>query len=177
MFKFPRLFLASVLALGFLIPVALFAEQAAKAPEVEILNAKQPLPNVLSGGQPTPDQLAEAAAAGYKTVISLRRDGEIDWDEKGKVEELGMQFIHMPIGSEDLDAEHAAALAEALAKEEDQPILLHCGSGNRIGALIALNAYHHEGKDLEAALEAGREAGMTRLEEKITELLKAAPKP
>ena len=139
------------------------------APKVDFLNVRQPMPDLLTGGQPTLEELAKAAEAGYTTVITLRRDGEIDWDEKAEVEKLGMRFVHLPIGREDVTEESARALAEAL--ETEGPVLLHCGSGNRVGALLALKAFHVDGKDADAALEFGREAGLTSLEDQVKELL------
>jgi hypothetical protein len=41
--------------------------------------------------------------------------------------------------------------------------LLHCGSGNRVGALLALRE-SQDGADDESALEYGRSAGLTKLE-------------
>ena len=40
-------------------------------------NVAQPVPGVLTGGQPARDQLEEAAAAGYKTVVNLRTLSEL----------------------------------------------------------------------------------------------------
>jgi hypothetical protein len=51
--------------------------------------------------------------------------------------------------------------------------MLHCGSGNRIGALFALMAFHLEGESADRALQVGREAGLTRLEPVVRERLEA----
>ena len=49
--------------------------------------------------------------------------------------------------------------------------MVHCASGNRVGALFALKAFHLEDADVESALASGREAGLTKLEETIRERL------
>jgi protein tyrosine phosphatase (PTP) superfamily phosphohydrolase (DUF442 family) len=54
----------------------------------------------------------------------------------------------------------------------DEPVLVHCGSANRVGALIALSEFSETG-DLDKALEAGRAAGLTRLEGTVREVLEA----
>jgi len=142
------------------------------APRVEIVNALTPLPGVLSGGQVTAEQLAEAAAAGFRTVVNLRTSEEpLDWDEPARVEALGMRYVALPIaGADDLTRENAEELARIL-DEAQRPLLLHCGSGNRIGALFALKAFYLEGKDAESALRVGLDAGLTKLEPKVREVL------
>lgn len=140
---------------------------AAEVAAVEIPNARRPLPGVLSGGQPTRAQLEEAAAAGYRTVVNLRPlDEPGAWDERPLVAELGMRFHHIPVaGTADLDRDRAAALAEILEDPSAQPVLVHCASGNRVGALVAIHAALLRGVSIDEALELGRRAGLTRLEE------------
>ena len=50
-------------------------------------------------------------------------------------------------------------------------MLLHCGSGNRVGALLALKAFWLDGGSAEEALEVGLAGGVTRLEPTVRELL------
>lgn len=146
-------------------------------PKIEILNARTPLPGVLSGGQVTQEQLAEAAAAGYRTVVSLRMPEELqEWDEPSAVEGLGMRFLSLPIaGAEGITRENAEKLAAILDEKDLRPMVLHCGSGNRIGALFALIAFQLEGKDAETALKVGQDAGLTRLEPVVREKLGLPP--
>lgn len=147
---------------------------------IPIRNARIPMDGVLSGGQPTPEQLEQAAQAGFRTVINIRTpDEEKDgyaW-EAAAVERLGMTYVHIPIGGpetmtranvERIDAALRAALA-------DGPVLYHCASGNRIGATLALRAAWIEGKDPVEAFAHGRATGMTRLTEPIREILDVPP--
>jgi uncharacterized protein (TIGR01244 family) len=148
------------------------------APLIAIPNARQPAPSVLTGGQPTRAQLEEAAGAGYKTVVNLRtlsEDGA--WDEREFVTQLGMRFVHLPVsGARDVNRKNAAALREILRDAEAQPVLVHCASGNRIGALFAVGASLFDGATVDNALELGRDAGLTRLEPATREyLLTQAP--
>ncbi len=128
-------------------------------------NPRQPLAGVLSGGQPSAEQLQAASAAGFKTVINLRVPGERGTrGEPERVAALGMTYVSIPVeGADGLTEDNARRLDDAL-REAERPILLHCGSGNRIGALFALMAFHLEGKSAEEALEIGREAGLTGYE-------------
>lgn len=144
-------------------------------PMIEISNARAPLPGVLTGGQPTEEQIEEAAAAGYRTVVNLRAAGEEgSWDEAPKVEELGMRYVSIPVaGAEGIHPDSARLLFDVLEDPSNRPVMVHCGSGNRVGALFALKAFHVDGKDVETALAIGREAGLTKLEETVRGLLES----
>ncbi len=50
------------------------------------------------------------------------------------------------------------------------PVLLHCRTGNRVGALLALRASMQGASD-EEALEIGRKAGLGSLETAVVEQL------
>ncbi len=140
---------------------------------INILNAKNPLPNVLTGGQPTPEQLEQAQAAGYKTIINLRAANEEGtWDEASKATELGMHYINIPIaGKSDISKENADALMSAIQKYSDHPIMVHCGSGNRIGALFAIDAKLNKKQTIEEAIETGINSGLTSLRPAVEEYL------
>ena len=141
---------------------------------IQIPNAKQPAPNLLPGGQPTEADLRAAAAAGYKTVINLRPSSELpDIEESGLVQSLGMDFISIPVGgAADLSKENAHRLDRALANAQPGPVMIHCASGNRVGALLAIRAHEIEGKSAEQALEFGKAAGLTTLEDAVKQHLK-----
>lgn len=137
-------------------------------------NGRRPLPDLLTGGQPTAEQLEELAGLGYRTVIDLRTEGESGAlaDEPARVEALGMRYVRLPVaGAAGLSDDNARALDELLAGAGAYPVVLHCGSGNRVGALLALRAALTEGADPDAALQLGLDAGLTRLEPTVRELL------
>jgi hypothetical protein len=54
-------------------------------------------------------------------------------------------------------------------------VLFHCGSGNRIGAVLALQAAWLDGVAAEDALDYGRANGLTSLEPTTRELLGLEP--
>lgn len=69
-----------------------------------------------------------------------------------------------------------AARLQRLIDEAPGPVLVHCASGNRVGALLTLMSVEN-GVPVEDALELGRQAGMTRLEAPVRELLQADDSP
>ena len=119
--------------------------------------------NVYFAGQPTRDALLEAKRRGVTTVVNLRTDEEmtsrIDFDEPALVEELGMTYVSIPVTSQSLSVAEVGRLQDVL-NETTGPVLIHCGSSNRVGALWALYLHRHRGFSLDEALERGRNAGL-----------------
>lgn len=107
---------------------------------VEFPNATELRPGVWGGGQPTREQLQAAAAAGVKSVVNLRPlTEEGAWDERAYVEELGMRYVHIPVaGPAEITEENADLLAAVIDDAQARPVLIHCASGKRAGALFAL---------------------------------------
>jgi len=129
-------------------------------------------PGIRADGQPDADRLRAYARAGVRTVINLRTaDEPVDYDEAAVAASLGLELVHLPIrGAGDLDDEHVAAFGRALdAARAKGDVLVHCASGNRVGALVALDAVRNRAVDADAALELGRQAGLTGLEEPVRE--------
>lgn len=131
---------------------------------VQASDFTQPRPGLHTGGQPTAEQLADFSKQGVRTVIDLRAPGEDrGFDEAAVIQQQGMRYERLPIaGADDLTAANAAALKKLLQDGGDN-VLLHCASGNRVGALLALMAKQEEGASDEKALELGRQAGLKSL--------------
>lgn len=127
-------------------------------------NTVTPVDGITSAGQPDQAALAVFSANGYVAIIDMRGEREDrGMDEKAAVESLGMDYVLLPIASEDdISFENAQKLDDLLAAY-DGPVLVHCASGNRVGALLALRESMN-GADDEAAIEYGKQGGLTGLE-------------
>lgn len=141
---------------------------------IAIPNAKAPTADMLCGGQPTDSQLNLAKEQGFKLVINLRPDAEMmacGFDEAAHVKRLGMQYVVIPVGGPgDLTAEKAKQLHEAI-EAAGGPVMVHCASGNRVGALLAIARKQHHGASAEQALTFGKSAGLTALEPLVRSML------
>jgi uncharacterized protein (TIGR01244 family) len=138
--------------------------------QIVLTGKVEPVGNITPAGQPDAAALKVFADNGYAAVIDLRRPGEDrGLDEKAAVEGLGMTYVSMPIGGDGINYESARALDELLAGF-DEPVLLHCGSSNRVGALLALRA-SLAGADDEEALRIGLKAGLSSLEPAVRDAL------
>lgn len=130
-------------------------------------------PNHYSGGYVSPEALTQVKAEGISHVIDMLPDNEHGgFDESAMAAELGLYYAHLPImGGNDLNRANAEALDRLLAEAGDAPVLIHCMSGNRVGALFALRAHWLQGLPAVEALQVGRRYGLTRMEPLVIQLL------
>ncbi len=93
-------------------------------------------------GQLEPEDFAELAKRGFRTVINNRPDGE----EPGQLpsaeaerlcREHGLAYFHVPVVSGSIFPDHVAAMADVMA-ESRGPWLAYCRSGARCCCLWAL---------------------------------------
>ncbi len=144
------------------------------SPLINLPNRQVPSDSVLTGGQPTVDQIKQAAETGFKTVINLRTENELpDPDQELTwVEGSGMKYIHIPVVvTGGFTPQNAKVLAEALSKPENYPLIVHCKSGERVGAMFALKAFHIDEKEIEEALLIGERAGLIKLAPVVKQIL------
>ena len=138
--------------------------------QVVRLGRVEPVDGLTTAGQPDAAAFKVFAENGYVAVIDLRTDGEDrGLDEPEVVTGLGMEYVSLPIDRGDITIEKAREL-DAMLDAYDEPVLLHCASSNRVGALIALNVYDETG-DVELAMEMGRAAGMKSLESTVEKII------
>jgi uncharacterized protein (TIGR01244 family) len=114
--------------------------------------------------------------AGIKHVVSLRRAEENpQFDEAKAVAAHGLKFHALPIkGPQSLTLDNAQTLDHILNEVGHEPALLHCSSGNRVGALIALREGWIKGKSVEDAIETGKRWGLGGLESAVREALSSS---
>jgi uncharacterized protein (TIGR01244 family) len=154
----------------------LFAGEAAQAP------AGLPRYVMLSeqrhvSGQPTVEAIAGLRSSGFTTVIDLRPDAETpELDEKAAAEKAGLKYRTLSIaGAADLTRENVQQFDQLLKDSGTEKTLIHCASGNRVGAMFALQARWLQGKSAEESLAIGKAAGLTGLTADVQKLLETPP--
>lgn len=132
-------------------------------------------PRLAVGGQPTASQLVDAKAMGLKQIINLRPASEdAGFDEAVTVSDMGIGYHCLPInGRADLTLENVRRFDALLTSAGDTSVLIHCASGNRVGALFALRAAWLHGQDVDAALQIGKQHGLTSMLDAVKEMLSA----
>ena len=137
-----------------------------------IPNFKQPRPQLITGGQPEADAWKAIAEAGVKIVVNLRPDAELAGrNEANEVADANLTYVNLPIdGPASLNKQQASELWQVM-KNAEGAVLVHCGTGNRCGALLALTDAWIRQHDVEDAIAFGKQAGMTGLEPVVRDLL------
>jgi uncharacterized protein (TIGR01244 family) len=156
--------------------VAVAAAGAAEPPQTvdaaSIPNYRLLQPGLATAGQPSPEALAKLKDMGFRAVVNLRTEPEGTAEERKVVEAQGLRYVGVPVTADSLSLADAEAVEKVLHDPASGPVLLHCASSNRVGAVWAL-IQAREGKSLEEALAAGREAGLRspQLEAAVRRLL------
>jgi uncharacterized protein (TIGR01244 family) len=146
-----------------------WAEESTSGPYIDVQSLEESAKitafgGIAAAGQPDERALQLFADAGFVAVVDMRGPTENrGMDEAASVTALGLQYLAFPIVEQsEISFEKARELDELL-HGIDGPVLIHCASSNRVGALLALRERLH-GASIEEALAFGRSAGMTRLE-------------
>lgn len=111
-------------------------------------------------GQPTPDDLQQAAQEGYKSVLNLRspqEEGALS-DEQQQAEAAGLQYVNLPVRPDALSQEQTDQIMNQI-DQLPKPLLTHCKSGLRSGAMALMYVATREGLSAEAAMEKGKQMG------------------
>ncbi|MAT16237.1 MAG: hypothetical protein CMJ46_13320 [Planctomyces sp.] len=141
------------------------SEQAAKAKVEatdlgETRNVHQHGPTLLCG-QPDKAALATAKEKGIEVVITLRKEDEIDWNEEEYVTDLGMDFHQLGFQQPDSLSDDILDKSRMLLRNtEDKPVMLHCASANRVGAVWMAYRVLDHGVELATALEEAQKVGL-----------------
>lgn len=132
-----------------------------------------PAPNRVVSGALDASHLDAVQRAGIRHVVSLRPAEENPkFDEAQAVGRLGLEYHELPIeGAQSLTKENAEAFDRILKEIGDESALLHCSSGNRVGALIAIREAWIRGESPEQAIAKGKRWGLTQLEGAVRAVL------
>lgn len=160
------------------LPVLLAACQS--TPRVSALpplaNRATPAPGIVTAGRIGAAAVPALQAAGIRTVIDLTPDAETpSFDEAAAVRGAGLAYANLPLaGPQDLTLENVRRF-DALLDDAGRPVLVHCASGNRVGAMAALRAAWVDGAPVEAAIATGKAWGLKGLEAEVRARLAAGP--
>lgn len=111
--------------------------------------------HIATGGQPTEEQLAAITNAGCTTVVNLGLH-DADYalpDERGLVESLGMEYVHIPVLWDRPTKADLAQFCEIMAGYEDRDIFVHCAANKRVSVFVALDRVTRQGWTAQEALK------------------------
>lgn len=156
------------------IAAALAAAAHALPQTFGINHATFPEPGVMAAGQPTGEQIQLLAEEGYKTVIDLRTSEEPrGYDEIEAARENGLRYVNIPVTPATFGQATIDRFLEAMERAQ-RPVLLHCGSSDRVGALYYAWLALEKGVAPEEALKRAKAAGLSAPEliDRVTKLVK-----
>ena len=154
---------------------ALFLSSAAAGQDREKLDKRQQalkedVPHLLclderiaTGGQPKDSAYSKLAAEGFRAVLNLRTESEgVDLKhEQEEIEKAGLRYISIPFVSSAPKDDKVDQFIKAVKDNNNQPILIHCGSANRVGALWMIYRVVDQGWTEEKALDEAIRIGLT----------------
>lgn len=116
---------------------------------------------IFLASQPAAADFQLAKDAGMQTVLDLRKPDEgRGFDEPRIVRELGLAYVNLPFGSPDELTDEVFARGRELLARAQRPLLVHCHSSNRVGAIWLAWRALDGGLSWEAALAEARTVGL-----------------
>ncbi len=117
--------------------------------------------NLFLAGQPAPETLDALKDAGINKVINIRSSGEADfkWEEEG-LAERGIEYKHLPImGEKGIESDVCKKISDEI--NDQDKIVVHCASANRVGAWLITYLVDYKGFDFESAVDLAMNAGLS----------------
>ncbi len=134
-----------------------------------IKNYLRAAPFVGTGGVVKLDAYPMLQKLGFKTVINLNTIKQGAGEEAGIAKAAGLQYFHLPVSTKAPLPDQVAAFVKLVSDKSNYPILVHCRSSNRVGALWAMYRVA-VGIPGEIAIQEGRNVGMKTGREKAVRI-------
>ena len=154
---------AGALALSFAVPAAGVSAaglQAEEGPE-GVRNYTRVDATVACAGATPPEAMAVLRERGFNAVINFRTAGEngatVDAG-RAAAEAAGLTYIHIPFRQP--SAEIVESFLAAVAEPANQPVYIHCGSANRVGAMWLIKRVQQDGYSIDDAVAEAEAIGL-----------------
>lgn len=128
-------------------------------------------------GATAPEAVPEIKREGYKSIVNFRTEGEEGAQLQAEAEaarQADIKYFHLPF--RDANKEVADQFLSVVADKANQPVFIHCGSANRVGAMWLIKRVKLDGWDVEAAVKEAETIGLRTpaLKEFALEYVKAS---
>jgi uncharacterized protein (TIGR01244 family) len=154
-------------ALMFAIVVVAAASVSAQVKKGEvpgITNYSRVDATVGCGGATQPAAMAALKKEGFVSVINLREANEeganVDAG-RAAAQTAGLKYIHLPFNVASPDPALVDNFLAAVADKKNQPVYIHCGSANRVGAVWMIKRVLQDGWQIDQAQEEAEAIGLT----------------
>jgi uncharacterized protein (TIGR01244 family) len=116
------------------------------------------------GGQTDPAAMKALKQEGFAAVINLRQASEPGADVdagRSAAQGVGLKYIHLPFNAQAPDPKVVESFLAAVADRSNQPVYIHCGSANRVGAMWMIKRVLQDGWPVEKAKAEGEAIGLS----------------
>ncbi|GAB4216729.1 MAG: hypothetical protein OHK0012_19570 [Synechococcales cyanobacterium] len=127
----------------------------------ETLSLKSISPSCSTSGQLSTADIDQAEKAGFRSILNLRFPSEssVVEVEPQQVQSKGLIYANTPLSSQEVDPPSLAHALETLAILPE-PVLIHCGAGQRAGAVGLIAEARIQGWTAEQVAAAATELGI-----------------
>ena len=143
------------------LPLVVLAQQAEEGPAGVVNYTRVDATVACAGGTP-PEAMAELKRRGFVSVINFRtaeeRGATVDAG-KAAAEAAGLTYFHLPFRTP--TAQVTEAFLETVSDPNNQPVYIHCGSANRVGAMWFIKRVKQDGWDSARAMAEAEAIGLS----------------
>lgn len=118
---------------------------------------------VACGGATETSALEGLKTDGFKAVINLRQASEPGAnipENTARAKALGLNYIHIPFNTQAPEQKTVDDFLAAVANKANQPVYIHCGSANRVGAVWLVKRVLQDGWPIDKATEEAKLIGL-----------------
>ena len=115
-------------------------------------------------GATDPSAMAALKKEGFVSVVNLRVATEQGADVdagRAAAQAAGLKYIHLPFNAAAPDPKVVDSFLAAVADKSNQPVFIHCGSANRVGAVWMIKRALQDGWDVDKARAEGEAIGLS----------------
>jgi uncharacterized protein (TIGR01244 family) len=139
------------------------AAQVTKSEMPGVRNYSRVDATVGCGGAVDPSAMSALKKEGYVSVINLRLANEAGADvDAGRTaaKSAGLKYIHLPFNAASPDPKIVSDFLGAVADKSNQPVFIHCGSANRVGAVWMIKRVLQDGWAVDRAQKEAEAIGL-----------------
>jgi uncharacterized protein (TIGR01244 family) len=142
----------------------ILAAQVVKGDIAGVRNFSRVDATVGCAGATDPSAMAALKKDGFVSVVNLRVATEPGADVdagRAAAQAAGLKYIHLPFNAAAPDDKVVDGFLAAVADKSNQPVFIHCGSANRVGAVWMIKRALQDGWPVEKARAEGEAIGLT----------------
>ncbi len=116
------------------------------------------------GGATQPSAMAALKKDGFVSVINLRLATEPGADidaGRAAAQAAGLKYIHLPFDAANPDPQLVDNFLTAVGDRANEPVYIHCGSANRVGAVWMIKRALKDGWEIDKAREEAEAIGLS----------------